>query len=276
MNKLILILVLAVCCILPAGNGEAFVPQTPHLLHLMIQKIKRPAGMVVHQTRNLVVSDNQDSLESTPGPKSIVLEKLTYLFPGKFRSDIISDTVTRFYVESDSRFVKVGDGNIVSLEKSPVDFYTDPLLYREYEYLLQKLTLVGVDTTRVSFKRFDNKICYFIGGPSLDGEEQTGLWIEKENFFPVRYVIKKNGWMVSFHYENWQRVSKSWYPMQISIFVDNQLFTRIDVQQFELTSGFSAALFDVNTIQRQYPGEKAPDEFDELDRQIENFKKLYE
>ena len=274
-----------------SGIGEAFVPQTPHLLHLVIQKIKQPVGMVVHQTRNLMdVSAGSAGAET----KTVELEeKLVYVFPGKFRSEIISDVVSRFYVESDSQFVKVADGGIVSLEKSPVDFYTDILLYRDHESLARQLHLAGVDTEKVSFQRFDNKICYFIGQPHLDPKESVGFWIEKDSFFPVRYQIKKNGWTVSFHYGNWQRVSRTWYPMETTIFVDNQLFTKIYVRQFELASGFPGALFDVDSIQGRYPvsGEyreegqsspekpgrpERPEKIDELDQQIEIFRKLYE
>lgn len=285
----------AVFCILLPGKGEAFVPQTPHLLQLMIQKIKRPAGMVVHQTRNIMdVSGKEAGPETTtetetkPETKMVeVDEKLVYVFPGKFRSDIFSGAVSRFYVESDSQFVKVADGMIVSLKKSPLDFYTDPLLYRDHESLLKQLVLAGVDTQRVTFKRLDNKICYFIGS-SLNQNESAGLWIEKTSLFPVRYVIEKDGWKVAFHYDNWQRVSRTWYPLQITIFVDNQVFAKIDVTQLELESVFPAAFFDVNHIQGQYPagtnaqenaqekGPEVPGRFDELDKQMENFRKLYE
>ncbi len=281
MNKKILILFFPLFFILVAGNGEAFVPQTPHLLNLMIHKIKQPAGLVVHQTRNVMDVSKAAGVET----KTIQLdEKLVYVSPDKFRSEIISSDVPRFSVESGPQFVKVADGKIVSLEKSSVDFYTDILLYRDHDSLLQQLVLAGVDTERVSFQRLDNKICYFIGQTPLNQKEPKGLWIEKESFFPVRYVIEKNGWTIRFQYENWQRVSKTWYPMQTTIFVDDQLFARIDVRRFELKSGFPAALFDVNSIRGRYPvssgnleeDKKAPGQIDELDRQIEIFRKLYE
>ncbi|MCP4718949.1 MAG: hypothetical protein GY860_05780 [Desulfobacteraceae bacterium] len=291
MNRKISI-IFAVFFILMSGIGEAFVPQTPHLLHLVIQKIKQPVGMVVHQSRNLMdvsagSAGAETKIETKAEAKTVELEeKLVYVFPGKFRSEIISDVVSRFYVESDSQFIKVSDGGIVSREKSPLDFYTDILLYRDYEFLARQLYLAGVDIEKVSFQRFDNKICYFIGQPHLDPKESVGLWIEKDSFFPVRYQIKKNGWTVSFHYGNWQRVSRTWYPMETTIFVDNQLFTKIYVRQFELASGFPGALFDVDSIQGQYPSGEyreegqsypgRPGRIDELDQQIEIFRKLYE
>ncbi|MBA3009951.1 MAG: hypothetical protein KKF12_19760 [Proteobacteria bacterium] len=78
------------------GNGEAFVPQTPHLLHQVIQKINRPEGMVVHQTRNVMDASVQEG-----APKTIGLdEKLVYAFPDKFRSEIVSGRGSRFPLDS--------------------------------------------------------------------------------------------------------------------------------------------------------------------------------
>jgi hypothetical protein len=277
MNKKISIFFAAFFFLL-SGMGEAFVPQAPHLLHLMIKKIKRPYGLAVHQTRNVMGAAGVET-------ETVALdEKLLYVFPDKFRSEILSGGESRFYVLSDSQFVKVADGMVVALKKSPVDFYTDPLLYRNYESLVRHLGLAGVNTDRVTFQRFDNKICYFIGQPPLYQKESSGLWIEKTSLFPIRYVIKKNGWTVAFHYDNWQRVSKSWYPMQTMIYVDNQLFAKIDVGQIELVSQISQALFEVTGIRGRYPvragsseNEPAsPEKMDELDQQIEIFKKLYE
>jgi hypothetical protein len=288
-QKIIFSLV-ALFFIVLSGKGEAFVPQTPHLLHLVIQKIKQPAGMEIHQTRNVRAVSVKESMTETESAAKLetntiqVDETLRYLLPGKLRSDIVSGTVSRLYVESNFQFIKVEDGVVVSLKKSPVDFYTDPLLYRDHETLMTQLVLAGVDTQQVSFQRFEDKICYFIGQPPLNGQESPGLWIEKTSFFPVRYMVDQGGWRVSFYYENWHRVSQTWYPLRTTIFIDNQVFATIDVQQFELESGFSSVLFDVTHIQGRYPdgsrsreeGQESSDRFDELDQQINNFRKLYE
>jgi len=283
-NKTALIFFLAVFCILFTGSALAFVPQTPHLLHLVNQKIKEPVGLEVYQVRKVIDSLALGEQGIQTETRTIELdEKLVYDFPGRLRSEILSNKLSRFYVESDSRFIKISDGVAVALEKSPVDFYTDILLYRDHESLLRQLVLAGVDTEKVTFQRLDNKICYFIGHPPAgDPKKFQGLWIEKDSFFPVLYVIKKNTWTIAFHYKNWQRVSKTWYPMEIRIFVDDQLFVDIEVQGFELKSTFSPELFDVDYIQQRYPGkdryedQKASGEIDELEKQIENFRKLYE
>jgi len=262
--------------ILASGTGEAFVPKAPHLLHLVMEKIKQPVGIEAYQTKKIL------NYEDTQNDLTVLEEKLIYAYPNRFRSEIISDTMTSFSVESDFKVVKVMDGVIVSHDKLLVDLYTDILLYRDYETLLDQLSLAGIDTDKVSFQRVNDTICYVIGSPLGKGKPFPGLWIEKASFLPIKYIAEKNGWIVEFFYNNWQRVSKTWYPMQVSIFLDNQLYAMIHVRSFDLKSGFSKDLFDIEHIELLYP-ENGFDPFDEnteqvddLDKRMEDFKKLYE
>jgi len=261
---------------LAAGVGEAFVPKAPHLLHLVIEKIKNPAGMEIFQTKKFINYDDSDI-----GLFEIE-EKLIFLTPNHVRADVISGIQTSFSVESDFRFVRVKDGVTLTNEKSPVDLYTDILLYRDPESLLNQLALTGMDLSKVSFQRYNETICYVIGRPTERQKPFAGLWIEKETFFPIKYVVNKNGWVVEFYYHNWQRLSKSWYPMQVSVFLDNQLFCMIDVKSFDLKSDFSKDLFDIDYIEKLYPKktldfmDENSKQVEELNKRMEDFKKLYE
>ncbi|MCG8634078.1 MAG: hypothetical protein MI863_09640 [Desulfobacterales bacterium] len=310
MQKNVFISFLVCIVILTAGSrGEAFVPQTPHLLHLVVSKIKTPVGMVVYQTRhiagtvNLIPEDEggvsqerersedsgQDASENTDTERSMappavqsVEETLIYAFPDNLRSDIVTDAGARFYALSGSGFVKVDDEMIAATEKRPVDSYTDPLLYRDYGIMTEALVRAGVNTDKVTFQRLEGRICYLIGQPSVDQNLMPGLWIDKESFFPVRYLIRNKDRVVDIRYSNWQRVSRTWYPMETRILVNGHLFTDIVVNRFELKSGFSPALFDVDKILGQYPFRKGrpdhgnEDRIDDLDGDIEDFSKLYD
>jgi len=276
MKKRFILTLFILFSILISGTGEAFVPQAPHLLHLVIKKIRKPGGIEARQTRKIL------NYEDTGDGFVEIEEKLSFLSPDKIRVDVISDTATNFSVESDSRFIRVKDGMTVSNDRSPVDLYTDILLYRDYESLLTRLNLAGIDTTRVSFQRYDDTICYVIGNPQEKRSLFVGLWIEKDTLLPVKYVIKKKGWLVEFFYKDWRKISRTWYPMKVNIFLDNQLFALIDVKNIVLKTGFSRSLFDIDHIRRLYP-ENDSTPFDEntrqveeLDKRIEDFKKLYE
>lgn len=255
--------------ILMPGSGEAYIPQAPHLLHLVVQKIKQPVGIEAHQIKTVLTHEGSEQRFND------IEEKLIYVFPNKLRSQNISDAQTGFTVESNFKFIKVINGQVVSREKSAVDLYTDILLYRNHESLLKQLVSAGIDTQKVSFQRYEGIICYLIGTP------ESGLWIDKETFFPVRYVVKKNNWTVEFVYNNWQLLSKTWYPMSASIYLDGQLLVTIAVKNFVLTSQASSKMFDIEQIKLMYPvNEEAVSvrkiQDEALDKGLENFKKLYE
>ncbi len=276
MKKSFFVTLVVLFFILLYGMGEAFVPQTPHLLYLVIEKIKQPVGIEAFQIKKIL------NYQEIDPPFFEFEEKLIYSYPKQFRSEIISNTTTSFSIESDFNFVKVTDGINTSESKSPVDQYTDILLYRDYETLMNQLINSGVDTKKVVFRRYKDSICYVIGQPIEKGKPFASLWIEKETFLPIKYVVEKEGWIVEFFYNNWQRVSKTWYPMQISIFLDRQLFSMIHVKTFDLKAGFSKDLFDIEHIKKVFPKNEIESldenerQVEELNKQIEEFKNLYE
>lgn len=265
-------------------------PRTPHLLYMVIQKIKQPAGLVVLQTRKIIKTSeipDQQNVESEPsipspepGPATLsVDEKLIYSPPDRMREEILGPDFTGFTVESEAGFIKVFNGRTVAVEKSPFDFYTDILLFRDYEILEQKMVTQGVDTEKVAFRRYGERICYVVGQPGEKGMPFSSLWVEKDTFFPVRYILVKGGWAMEFRYGNWQQVSQTWYPMETDIFMDGRLVAEIRVSRVDLASGLSSALFDLQGIEKAYPGKEnvSPDhKIQDLDRQLEEFKQLYE
>ncbi len=247
-----------------SGTSQAFLPKAEHLLYLVIKKIKQPVGIEAWQTRKILNYQNPDQnfIELNqaliePDQNFIKLnqdfiefeEKLLYSFPNHLRTEIISQSIESFSVESDFEFIKIADGVIKSQEKSQekpiVEMYSDILLYRDHETLLNQLDLQGIDTTQVSFQRYRGTIYWVIGKPLKKNQEIdsdfSGLWIEKDTFLPFRYIIKKNDKKVEFFYQNWHKVSKTFYPMQVYIFLDNRLYATIDVKTFYLRSNFQTS-----------------------------------
>ncbi|MCG8614592.1 MAG: outer membrane lipoprotein-sorting protein, partial [Desulfobacterales bacterium] len=257
-------------------RGEAFVPQTPHLLHLVVQKIKTPTGMVVYQTRQIATDEGLDASEP-------VTERLTYAFPSGLRADISSENSTAFTLQSGHRFVRVENGRVAATVRPIADFYTDPMLLRDYAMMAAQLAAVGIDTEKVTFQRLDGGICFFVGQPAGDREPDSGFWVDKDTFFPVRYKVSKSGRTVDVRYRNWQRVSRTWYPMDISIQVNGQPFADIRVSRFELKPGFSADRFDVAEVLSTYPVQDGVTDdkgvrgqIDGLDKEIDDFSKLFD
>ncbi len=266
MTKKLIFSIFIILPLLFSGTGHAFVPEAPHLLYLVINKIKKPVGIEVWQTQKLL--NYQDSERAYFEFE----EKLIYSYPNQLRSQIISESMANFSVESDFEFIKVAEGVITSHDKSLIDLYSDILLYRDRETLLNQLALSGIDTTKVSFQRYNNTICYVIGTPPEQTRENNrefpGLWIEKDTFLPLRYLVEKNGKRVEFFYKNWQKVSKTFYPTQVHIFLDNSLVSMINVNNFDLKSGFLPVLFDIGNIVNLYPEDNHVDEKERNEKSI--------
>ena len=247
-----------------SGTSSAFVPQTPHLLYLVIQKIKQPVGIEIFQTKKFFNYENSEDIYVE------LEEKLIYLSPNQLRLQNLSEVTTNFYVESNFEFIKISDGVIASRDKPLVEQYTDILIYRNHETLLTQLDLSGIDTSRVSLQRYDDKICYVIGGSQEKGKNFPGLWIEKETFLPVKYVVEKNSQRVEILYNNWQKVSRTMYPMQIYIFLNDKFFAMIDVKTFDLRSNFSPALFNIDHIESLYLQKKPVNELENHVKEQQN------
>jgi len=213
-----------------------------------------------------------------------ITEKLWFSYPGKFRSEAVSGSHDMICVESKGQFIKIIDEFIESKEKSLTDLYTDILLFRQAESLQKRLTASGVDTSLSSLKRYDGKIYFVVGIPFSEDRPSSSLWVEKDTSFPERYTIKKNGLFLDIFYKDWQKVSRTWYPMQIIIYLDGILFSKIDTEKFELKADFEKNLFNIKRLMNIFPesgnykneSESSTDESDELEKSITEFKKLYE
>jgi hypothetical protein len=71
--------------------------------------------------------------------------------------------------------------------------------------------------------------------------------------------------------------------MHIEFYQDDSLIRMIEVDEIKVAPGFSAGLFDINRLKSTYPQDtqglskqRQPDELSEVQKMIEEFKKIYE
>jgi hypothetical protein len=297
---------------LPLSEGYAFIPEGSEIISLAVEKIVEPVGITVAQKRKIYYEQKEPEdikeLEATDGideqeiienpehsakqkePLKIELslleitEKLWFSYPGKFRSEAVAHSHHMICVEAKGRFVKIIDEFIESKEKALTDLYTDILLFRQPESLTRKLKVSGVNTKRSSIQRLDDIIYFVVGIPPAQDQPSSSLWVEKDTSFPGRYTIRKNGLFVDIFYKDWQKVSKTWYPMQIIIYLDGILFSKIKTERFELEADFEKNFFNVKRLISIFPESEhyknesglLKTDSNELEKSITEFKKLYE
>ena len=228
--------------------AEAFVPVPPHLVQLVVGKIKRPTGLEANQVTRVFPA----GLEGKKAYEA--KERILYSFPGELRCETVSSFSPEnrmVTVVSGDRFVKIVDGVLESASRSVMDYYTDILLFRDRELLEKRFAETGVDFSRSSIQRYNDRICFVVGKPPEENAPGSSFWVDKDSLFPVRYTVDKENRFVDIRYKDWQKVSRTWYPMRIETFVNKELFSVIDVASFTLETAFDSSLFDIDRMMQQ-------------------------
>jgi len=252
---------------------SSYVLSGPHVLELMIKKIGKTNRLLVEQA--LILHDN-----STGQHGAAFKEIVRYVFPETFRSDILSETIQHIHLVTRGIVLTVTDGKYALGTETLMDQYKDILLYRSRKMLEHKLTSAGVDVSVSSFGRFQDMIAYVLGAEYPD-QTRSQLWIEKDTFLPIRLLLKRNDAdFLEFRYYKWEKMDGITYPMHIECYHNGKLIREMKVTSWAANPQFSEDLFDIKLLQSLYVQE-APDErpleaVDEIQKTIEEFKKLYE
>jgi outer membrane lipoprotein-sorting protein len=269
--------VIMTCLHVPA---TAYVLPGPYLLELMTQNLGKAKSLLVSQT--LVIHDG--TLQKNGVELS---ETLRYVFPKMFRSDTLSEQVHRIHVLSKGETVTVIDGKIAGESDNRYDRYKNILLFKPRKMLQDKLSLLGVDVTVSSLGRFEGKPAYVLGARYPD-ETTPQVWLDKDTFRPLRWIItskdgKSRENSLEVRYDQWQKFRTTWYPMRIEFFMGGTLVREIHVQNIKVNPSFSKKLFDINHLKSLYPQgppaeqkQENKKELNEIQKTIEDFKKLYE
>jgi outer membrane lipoprotein-sorting protein len=139
-----------------------------------------------------------------------------------------------------------------------------------------------VDVKITSLGRFQGKPAYVLGTQYPD-ETSPQVWLDKNTFLPIRWIITSNATQnLEVLYLDWKKLDKTWYPMRIEFFSNGNLVRKIQVQDIKVNPSFQADLFDIQQLKSRYP-QNAPaepknddkEELDEVQKTIEEFKKIY-
>jgi hypothetical protein len=260
-------------------RADAYVLQGPHLLELMTQNLGKSKRLLVSQKLILYYNSLQDGLEFD--------ETLKYIFPETFRSDIISENVQRIHLLSKGEALTVIDGKAVAASETIYSRYKDIFLYNSRVLLEEKLFLHGVDVDVSSLGRFQGQPVYVVGAQYPD-ETVPQLWLTKDTFRPLRWIIigktaENSEDTLEVRYLDWLPLNKRWYPMRIEFYRDDILVREIKVQNIDTKPIFPEDLFDIDHLKSIYlpdaskrAEQGAEKDLNEVQRTIEEFKKIYE
>jgi hypothetical protein len=257
-----------------------YVLQGPHLLLLMTDNFGRAKNLIVDQT--LIIFN-----QTVPGEVEEISETLTYRFSSAFRSDSQSAKMHRIHVDTIDDTITVYDEKVSLDDNNLFDRYKDLLLFRSRLLLQERLTDLGVDIKTTSLGRFEQEPVFILGAQYSD-ESLPQVWIEKETFRPIRWLIpqadiNENTSLFEIRYLQWEQHEGMWYPMRIQCFQDEQLTREIMVNQVAVNAKNSEAVFDIAYLKMRYALEEEPqhetpgsEAKDDIQKVIDDFKKRYE
>ena len=266
--------------VLFSGPAHAYILSGPHILELMISKYGKAKRLLISQKQTVFTSE-------APAAGIELRETVRYVFPENFRSDLRSQTGQRVHVLTKHDALTAIDGNIVNEPENEFDRYKDILLYHSRDALHQKLNWLGVNVTRTSLGRFKDKIAFVMGAQYPD-ESLSQLWIEKETFRPMRWLMVQKTptgrpTVLEIQYQNWQLFADNWYPVQITFIENGRLVREIKVDSVQVNTNFSDDLFNIQQLKKRFQPAAAvaveppdPEGMGEIKKTIEDFKKMYE
>ena len=234
--------------------ARAYVLPGPHILELMVRNLDRSGGVRIDQR---VVF-----FEQGPGDSAVTAdETLYYNFHGDFRSDTIGPDIMRIHVVSGGDVMTIVNGRVVDTPEDLFDRYKDIFLYRARILVQDKLAGLGVDVHVSSLGRFQGKI-FFVLGARYPDESVPQVWIERENFRPVRWLISGRDPLnpenfMDVRYEQWQKTGGLWYPRQIRFFRQDILVREIHVDRIRVLDGLPASLFNIRQLKKSLPDDNS-------------------
>jgi outer membrane lipoprotein-sorting protein len=266
------------------NSADGYVLEGPHVLTLMAGKFSGVKALRVNQL--VTVEDPAIS-----GEPVALDETLSFIFPGNFRSDILHLNSRRIHVVSQGQTITIVDNKITGNPQGHYDQYKDLLLYNSPHMLQKILYTHGVDVGITSLGRLGDQVVFVIGANYPD-ESVSQVWVDKDQFFPLRWLSVRPGRELSpeddrweFVYSNWQKVDGAYYPFKIETFHNRQRIRLIRVIKADANAILDAELFNIVHLQSTYQmqeipaspvDDQPPSEVDEVQRTIDEFKKKFE
>ncbi len=225
----------------------AYVLPGPHLLELMTGNFDRSKGVRIDQRVIFYEQGPGDSVVTAA-------EILYYNFHGDFRSDIIGLDTRRIHVVAGGDVMTMVNGRLVEDPEDLFERYKDIFLYKARILVQDKMASLGVDVHISSLGRLQGKV-FFVLGARYPDESIPQVWIDRENFRPVRWLIFHQDplnpeYSLDVRYDKWQKTGGLWYPRQILFSRQDILLREIRVDRVRVLDGLPASLFNIRQLKK--------------------------
>jgi len=172
-----------------SGSAHPYILPAEQILEFMIKHTGSARSFEVRHKAIIYDSDLEGGTQELD-------EVLYHRHPNRFRSEVNSPDGEQIRVVGPEGAIVVTNGRIISEAESPFDHFKDVLLCGKEDVVMGRLTETGIDLNTVSLGRFRDRIAYVIGARYPD-ESVPQIWIEKDTFRPIRYIVRGQGFMAA-------------------------------------------------------------------------------
>lgn len=263
---------------------HGYVLPAPYIIEQMSAGMGLPQQFQVTQVLHIARENSERPNDRQSAADPVFEQVLRYRLPGMFRSDIESPDIRHTHISVTGEAITVIDDAVMAEPEYWLYGYKELFLYRDGQPLVDRLDDMGVNIYQTSIGRLDGTLCYVIGAryPDMDAPQ---LWVERDGFMPVRLVLTgaaNNGEEPEseIRFSDWRRMSGMRYPGEISLIEKGDEIRKIVVESVDANPVFESGIFDIQALRSSLKDDAAqenePDLSDEIRREIEAFKRIYE
>lgn len=260
--------------------GRAYILPADQILNFMIKHLGSVSTLQISQKTVIYDPSLEEGMQEFDAT-------LYYWYPDRFRYEVTTPGGEEIRVVGPDGAMAVQKGQIVQQRESQFDHFKDALLYRSTELLRWKFSQREVDLDVVSLGRYRDKISYVIGAKYPD-ESLPQIWIEKDTFRPIRYILTPGDLHDSdseeVEYADYTSLGKNkWYPARILFYKNGRLTSMYVLEDFKINPKLSNKLFDMAHLRTLYqpmvltePPPSSPSQLNEVEKTINDFSKTFE
>jgi outer membrane lipoprotein-sorting protein len=209
--------------------------------------------MLVEKRRKLGIVDMTVQLTTETDKKGAPIEERIYIKdPERMRRVRTDESGTKITVQVEDKAAEGPENALKPLKTLPdlLPVLLQPAgeeIDQVQERLLAVLKRLGINTSAIFLGRLGSTVAYVIGGKPSDTDKPL-LWIDKENFLPLKLVTTEKTGSKSERVEiRWMEFGSAttgdWFPRVIEIWKDGKRIERSEVSKVDINKKVPDTLF---------------------------------
>jgi len=216
-----------------------------------------------HAVENIKIEQIATLFDINTGHNDLMVPEVLYLrVPDDYRLDIAFPEEHKTFIHSEGKILIIVGGKVIGNSKDEKSIFKDFFIKRSVDEIIGLLRSRNVDIERRGLGRFNGKIAYIIGAKEREAKLPQ-LWIEKDTFLPLRFIVEEkkedSTAVLEIRYLDYINLDDKYrYPYTMEFYYNNKLTLRYEVQKVVVNTQIPDDIFDVSKVKENH--EKINDE----------------